>query len=136
MHAHIQKPRVLVFQIDKVLKSHGHTANCLPPYHAILNAIELIWSILKRFVGRQNLQFTKTKSEELTQEGIESIGEKEWSACCKHVMDIEQEFWRRDIAVEEELDRVIIYVDPDSDVTDSEDSDTASVDNKLMDTAD
>ena len=91
---------------------------------------------MKRFVGRQNLQFTKTKSEELTQEGIESIGEKEWSACCKHVMDIEQEFWRRGIAVEEELDRVIIYVDPDSDVTDLEDSDTASVDNKLMDTAD
>ena len=96
MHAHIQKPRVLEFQIDKVLKSHGHTANRLPPYHAILNAIELIWSILKRFVGRQNLQFKKTKSEELTQEGIESICEKEWSACCKHVMDIEQKFWRRD----------------------------------------
>ena len=40
------------------------------------------------------------------------------------------------IAVEEEVNRVIIYVDSDSDVTDSEDSDTASVDNKSMDTAD
>ena len=55
----------------------------------------------------------------LTQEGIDCIGEKEWSTCCKHVMDIEQEFWRRYIAMEEEVDRVIIYVDPDSDVSDS-----------------
>ena len=42
--------------------------------------------------------------EELTQEGIESIGEKIRLICCQHVMDIEQEFWRRDIAVEEEVD--------------------------------
>ena len=33
----------------------------------------------------------KTKVEELKQEGVESICEREWSACCKHVMDVEQE---------------------------------------------
>ena len=131
----LHKPRVPVFQIDKLLKSHGHTAIRLPPYHAELNAIELIWSNLKGFVGRRNLEFKKAKVETLTQEGIESIGEKEWSACCKHVMDIEQEFWRRDIAVEEEVDRVIIYVDSDSDVSDSEDTDTASEGNESTDTA-
>ena len=51
------------------------------------------------------------------------------------MMDIEQEFWRRDIAVEEEVDRVIIYVDSDSDVSDSEDTDTASEGNESTDTA-
>ena len=50
-------------------------------------------------------------------------------------MDIEQEFWRRDIAVEEVVDRDIIYVDSDSDVSDSEDVDTASEDIKLTVTA-
>ena len=50
-------------------------------------------------------------------------------------MDIEQEFWRRDIAVEEEVDRVIIYVDSNSDVSDSEDTDTASEGNESTDTA-
>ena len=49
-------------------------------------------------------------------------------------MDIDQEFWRRDIAVEEEVDRVIIYVDSDSHVNDSEH--TASEGNKSTDTAD
>ena len=33
MYAHIHKPRERVFQIDKVLKSHKHTAFRLPPYH-------------------------------------------------------------------------------------------------------
>ena len=56
-----------MFQIDKVLKSHGHTAICLPPYHAELNAIELNWSNLKGIVGRRNLQFKKAKVETLTQ---------------------------------------------------------------------
>ena len=36
------------------------------------------------------------------------------------------EFWRRDIVVEEEVDRVIIYVDSDINVSDSEDTDIAS----------
>ena len=56
----------------QVLKLHGHNAIRLPPYHAELNAIELIWSNLKGFVGRQNFQFKKAKVEELTLEGIGS----------------------------------------------------------------
>ena len=60
-----------MFQIDKVLKSHRHTAIRLPPYHAELNAIELIWSNLKGYVGHRNLKFKKAKVEELTQEGID-----------------------------------------------------------------
>ena len=39
MYAHLHKPRVTMFQMDKVLKSHGHTAIYLPPYHTELNAI-------------------------------------------------------------------------------------------------
>ena len=77
----------------------------------------------------------KTKVEELKQEGVESICEREWSACCKHVMDVEQEFWKRDIAVEEEVVLFIIYVDSDSNVSDSEEADTASEGNKSTDTA-
>ena len=49
-------------------------------------------------------------------------------------MDIEQEFWRRDIAVVEEVDRVIIYVNSNSDVSYSEDTDTASEDDESRDT--
>ena len=112
MYAHIHKHRVPCSKSKKFLITWTHCYSfTYPPYHAKSNAIKLIWSNLKRFVGHRDLQFKKAKVEELTQEGIESIGEKEWSAYCKHVIDIEQIFWRIDIAVEEEVDRVIIYVD-------------------------
>ena len=86
-------------------------------------------------MGAEIFNLKKAKVEELKQKGIESISEKEWSACCKHVMDIEHEFWRRDIAVEEEVDRVIIYVDSNSDVSDLEDTYTALEGNESTNTA-
>ena len=51
-------------------------------------------------------------------------------------MDIEQEFWRRDIAVEKVVDRVIIYVDSDREVVDSEEADRASEGIESTDIAD
>ena len=41
---HKPEPR---FVVDEMLKEHGHTAIRLPPYHADLNPIELIWANLK-----------------------------------------------------------------------------------------
>ena len=55
---------------------------------------------------------------------------------CKHVRKIDQEYWKRDKAVEEEIDRVIIYVDSNSAVSDSEGTDTASEGDESADTAD
>ena len=49
-------------------------------------------------------------------------------------MAVEQEFWRRDIAVEEEVVWFIIYVESDSDVSNSEDADTAPEGNESTDT--
>ena len=36
-----------VYTIDQILKENGHEAIRLPPYHADLNSIEMIWSQLK-----------------------------------------------------------------------------------------
>ena len=93
----------------------------------------MIWANLKGYVGRRNLHFRKTSVERLIEEGKENIGEREWSACCKHIREIEQEYWKRDIAVEEEIDRAIIFVDS---VSDSEGTDIASEGDESTDTAD
>ena len=45
----------------------------------------MIWGNLKGYIGRRNLQFRMTNTKALIEEGIGSIGEKEWSACCTHV---------------------------------------------------
>ena len=34
------------YAVDQTLKQHGHVAIRLPPYHAELNSIELIWAKL------------------------------------------------------------------------------------------
>lgn len=39
-----------VYVVDEVLERHGHKPLRLPPYHADLNAKELIWSQLKVYV--------------------------------------------------------------------------------------
>ena len=41
---HPQEP---VYVLNQMLSQHGHLALCLPPYHADLNLIELIWANLK-----------------------------------------------------------------------------------------
>ena len=89
----------------------------------------MIWATLKGYVGWRNLHFRKASVETLIDEGIENLGEREWSACCKHVREIET-------SVEEEIDRVIIFVDYDSDVSDSEGTDPAAEGDESTDTAD
>ena len=96
----------------------------------------MIWANLKGYVEQRNLHFRKTSVETLIDEGIENIDEREWSACCKHIREMEQECRKRDVAEEEEIDRVIIFVDSDSDVSDNEGTATASEDDKSTDTAD
>ena len=49
---------------------------------------------------------------------------------------MEQECRKRDVAEKEEIDRVIIFVDSDSDVSDNEGIATASEGDKSTDTAD
>ena len=94
----------------------------------------MICANLKGYVERRNLQFRKTSVEVLIDEGIENVGEREWSACCKHVREIEQEYWKRDVAEEEEIDLVIIFVDSDSDVSDNRGTDTVSEGDESTDT--
>ena len=63
-------PPAPVYRVDQVLKSEGHTAIRLPPYHMDRNPIEIRWKDLK------NLRFRKTSVETLIEEGIENIGER------------------------------------------------------------
>ena len=48
----------------------------LPPYHAELNSIELIWAMLKGKVARSNLTLKKKDVKKLTEDAFESIRQK------------------------------------------------------------
>ena len=97
----------------------------------------MIWGKLKGYTGRRKLQSRMKNIKALIEEGIGSIGEKEWSACCTHVEKAEQDYWKSDIAVEAEIERIVIHVDSDSDISDDSDegTDTASEGDESTDTA-
>ena len=95
------------YVVDESLKQHGHTAIRLPPYHAELNSIELIWAMLKGKVARSNLTFKKKDVKKLTEDAFESISPKDWASCCRHVKDVEKRFYSTDIAVDDQVDRLV-----------------------------
>ena len=121
------------FVLDTELNRHGHAALRLPPYHAELNPIELIWAKLKRYVSQRNLTFKFKDVRKLAEEAIEHITVEDWTACCEHSQREEERYWRADIVEEAPLERLVISVtssdegtDTASDLTDSEETDTAS----------
>ena len=61
---------------------------------------------------------------------IQRIDAQTWSDCCCHVQAKESEYWKTDIAVEDEIEQIIIQIDPDTDVSSDEEY------NVVEDTAD
>jgi transposase len=53
----LRKPRFKTFKTDALLAEHGHSALCLPPYHLVLNPIELILASIEEYVVRKNVSF-------------------------------------------------------------------------------
>ena len=53
----------------------------------------------------------------LIQEAIDMIDAKTWTDRCRHVLDNEAKYWKSDIAVEQVIERIIIQIGSDSDVS-------------------
>ena len=128
-----QKPEPK-FVVDSILRQHGHECLRLLAYHADLNAIELVWAKVKGHVARMNFNFKSAGMLQLIEDGLRSATPDFWKRCCEHVRGIEDGFWAKDIAVEEEMERLVINVTSSDDGTDSASetddySDTDSADN-------
>ena len=104
------------------------------PCHADLNAIELIWAKVKGHVAKQNLTFKTTDMKQYIEDGIRSVTGEHWSNCCAHVLNIEKTYWKMDIAIEAEMERLIIHVDSGDDTATEVDdySDTNTADELLL----
>ena len=93
------------------LKQQGHTAIPMPPYHAELNSIELIWAMLKGKVARSNLTLKKKDVKKLTEDAFESISQEDWTSCRRHVKNDEKRFYATDIGVDDQvLFGLMLYV--------------------------
>ena len=54
-----------VYAVDKIISDKDHTSLRLPPYHADLNPIEMVWAKIKQEVAAKNKTF---KSKEVQSE--------------------------------------------------------------------
>ncbi|GBP36407.1 hypothetical protein EVAR_87986_1 [Eumeta japonica] len=121
---HKERP---VYEADSLLEQYGHKVVSLPPYHCDLNAIELIWSLLKRRIAEKNVGQEAKNIIKITEEAFSSITAEEWEKECEHVKNIEENYFRDGVLVDEEIDRFIIEVGGDeTDTSDSENRDTDS----------
>ncbi|MCU7801183.1 MAG: transposase [gamma proteobacterium symbiont of Lucinoma myriamae] len=112
------------FRCDNLLREHGHDVIRLPPYHADLNAIELIWGIVKNDVAKKNVGCKMAEVKKLAEEKFSEVGEKEWANCFSHVEDIERDYWKTDLAVENEVENIVISLSSDESDSDSSETDS------------
>ena len=88
---------------------------------------------MKGYITRRNVSFKMTDVIELTHDAIASVTEDNWVSSYRHVEEVERKYWDADIAVEAEMENIVIQVTSSDDDTDtatecSDYSDTESAD--------
>ena len=79
-------------------------------------------------MARQNSSFKSAGMMQLIENGLQSVTSDQWKSCCEHVCSVEK-YWANDVAIEEEIERLIITVN-----SSDEDTGTASETDDYSDT--
>lgn len=87
------------------------------------------WSLTKRRVAEKNVAQDPKQIIGLTEAAFASITAEDWHIQCKHVKNVEDQYFKNDRLVDEEMERFIICTESDSDSDSDHDS-------ELMDTSD
>ena len=82
----------IIYVIDNMALQHGHVVLRLPPYHCELNPIELIWSVVKRFIQVSNTTCKLRDMEALVPKAFAHITPELWQRCIRHVEKIEEQY--------------------------------------------
>lgn len=84
------------YVIDEIAKLNKKKVLRLPPYHCELNPIELIWSMVKRYVKSNNTTYKLQDVRLLVEQGIDQVTAEQWNKCIRHVKDEEKKMWKID----------------------------------------
>ena len=117
--AHKPPPK---YVIDTLTRENGHEVLRLPPYHPDLNPIELIWSHAKYVVASRNNTGKVDDVIGITKQVFTEINVQEWVKDCEHVFKIEEDYRKKDIVVDEEIEQFIINVTDDDSSNSNNDS--------------
>ena len=76
---------------------------------------------VKDYIARKNLSFKLNGFKVLIEEVFDHILNDKLNNCCSHVKTIEERYWSSDIAVKNEIEKNVIYVDSSDSGADTED---------------
>ncbi|KAJ4436103.1 hypothetical protein ANN_18730 [Periplaneta americana] len=63
-----------------------------------------------QFNDRKDTFWNLSVLKQMTAQSITEISKEVWIKCCQSVKHIEDEYWRRDVLMEEEVERVVINI--------------------------
>ncbi|XP_055943161.1 uncharacterized protein LOC129972879 [Argiope bruennichi] len=123
------RPKKIVYKIDNLIEKEGHEVIRLPPYHCDLNAIEFVWSSVKRMIKERNVtgDLSLDNLKSLLQTAITEVTSAEWAAHCKHVEKLENNYWEKDGLLKDLVDELSFQIDTNDD-SDSEETETCEND--------
>lgn len=87
----------MAYKINSIIKEHGYKVLKLPPYHCDLNAIEFVWSTVKRQIKGRNVtcDLSLNTLENLLCQAIDDVSPQEWQAHCRDIEKLENSYWER-----------------------------------------
>ena len=75
---------------------------------------------MKGYIARRNVSFKMTDIIQLTHDAIAAVTKDDWASSCRHVEEVERKYWEADIAVEAEMEKIIIQITSNTESADEE----------------
>ena len=110
----LHKGNVKNYELDSIAREKGHKVVRLPPYHCQYNPIELVWAQVKGYVAERNTTFKIADTERLVHEAIASVSPSAWTECVRHAETLQDGDFRREIAVDQALEPIIVNLQESS----------------------
>jgi len=119
-------PREKKYAIDEMATSYGHILLRLPPYHCILNPIEMVWSQVKRKVASLNLKGRPINEIiEILRATFDTVTPEKWQNYIKKVKKTEDSYrGLQDVFDDRDSAQLVIEIGNSSSESESETSDT------------
>ncbi len=101
--------------VDELLRAKGHIVLRLPAYHCDLNAIEMLWTQMKKYIVKNNTCHLIQFIENLIHQSFNDLSPELWRKYIEHLDKVGDEYWNSDNMVDTMINELIIDFDSESD---------------------
>lgn len=129
----LNKPDLKSYQIDELFLMKGHDVLRMPPFVTDLNPNELVWSSLKQYVSQSYVTYELGEVINLADDFLKNFSCEEWMARYQYVQELENEYLRREIALDVLTDQLITDLGIDEDTDEDDVEDIEEVDDEVED---